>query len=93
MKLKDGHYIDEFQNEVWVQDGKYHRVGGPAYIGTDGYMAWCQNGKYHIIDGPARIWPDGSKEYWLNGKYYPQIQNEVQWKMEVQKWKRQQKED
>jgi len=89
--MKDGHYFDQLGREVWVQNGKFHRLDGPAIIDRDGAEWWCQNGPLHRDDGPARTFPDGSKEYWLNGVRYIGIQNDVLWRIEIQKMKRQEK--
>jgi len=106
--MKDGHYFDKNGTEVWVQNGKYHRLGGPAKIWKDGSQFWFQNGLNHRLDGPAIIWKNGSKvwcrynechrddgpavilqsgdkEYWLNGIQY---QNEILWRIEAQRMKR-----
>jgi len=108
--MKDGHYIDEDGDEVWVQDGEYHREDGPAVIWTDGSQFWYQNGKIHRDNGPAIISSNGDeswykngdlhredgpavitkfeKSYYLNDIPYPNIENDVLWRIEVQKMKR-----
>jgi len=68
--MKDGHYIDEDGDEVWVQDGKYHRLDGPAIIGKNGSNEWLVRGQYHRIDGPAVTWINGDEEWWLDGKQH-----------------------
>ena len=47
----------------WYQNGKLHRIGGPAVEN--------KNGERHRIDGPAIEYPDGDKEYWENGVEIP----------------------
>jgi len=90
--MKDGHYFDEAKDEVYVQNGVYHRKDGPAVILGDNSRFWYIKGKFHREDGPAVIYFNDSKEYWLNDKYYPKVKNDFQWLMEVQKMKRKQKE-
>jgi len=104
--MKNGHYFNEYQEEVWVQDGVYHRLDGPALIWKDGSQLWFRcgiyhredgpaiiyvdgsrqwfwNGKHHREDGPAIIWSHGTKYYWFKGIEYPDIKNEVQWRIKV----------
>ena len=59
-------YVIVFKND----NGKTHRVDGPAYIGTNGSKQWCLNGDFHREDGPALIWPNGDKLWCINGKHY-----------------------
>jgi len=111
--MKDGHYFDKNGNEVWVQNGKYHRLDGPAVVGhpygfqywyknglhhrldgpafilSDGSKSWYKDGMKHREDGPAVIWGNGNKQYYFESIKYPNIQNDFQWKLEVQKMKRQ----
>jgi len=94
--VQDGVYHQEdgpaiiYQNGVkeWYQNGLKHREDGPAAIFPNGPKYWYQNGKKHRIGGPAAIIRNGSKEYWLNNKHYPNIKNNVQWRIELQKMKR-----
>ncbi len=46
-------------HQYWQQDGKYHRIDGPARTlwtdaGIKTYEIWFQEGKEHRTDGPAR---------------------------------------
>ena len=74
--LNDGTVIKqdkntEITNEYIIfknDNGKTHRVDGPAIIWSNGDKSWWLNGKTHRADGPAVIWSDGSKSWWLNGK-------------------------
>jgi len=91
--MKNGHYFTEENDEVWVQNGKLHRLDGPAVIYSSGYHVWYQNGRKHREDGPATQFNITDFEYWLDGEYYPQIKNDVLWRIEVQKIKRKQKGD
>jgi len=58
----------------WYQDGKLHRIDGPAveytYGYTDGYTAWYQNGKRHREDGPAIECNTGDRYWYQNGKFH-----------------------
>lgn len=63
------------KNEVWVKDGKWHRVNNPAQIeyyssGQVYYEGWFKDGERHRVDGPAYI------EYFKNGE----IEREDWWK-------------
>src|ERR1700743_2143087 len=52
------------------ENGKLHRLDGPALIYPDhlsrGYQGWYLHGKSHRVDGPARTWNNGEEEYWQN---------------------------
>ena len=52
----------------WFQDGKLHRIDGPAIEWFDGDEHWFQKGKYHRIDGPAIEDANGYKCWYLQGK-------------------------
>ena len=55
---------------IWIQNGKLHRLDGPAAIYNNGTEFWFQNGKRHRLDGPAIEWADGT-EFWLqNDKFH-----------------------
>ena len=66
--------MQEYQVKVydyrteWFQNGKCHRLDGPAIEWVDGSKYWFQNGKYHRLDGPAIECADGSKYWYQNGK-------------------------
>jgi hypothetical protein len=65
--LVDGNYVDEEGDIVWVENGKWHRLDGPAIIRECGQMQWRQKGKYHRTDGPAGIYNDGTFAWCLDG--------------------------
>jgi len=92
-QMLDGHYIRQTTSEeVWIQDGVYHRLNGPAIVAKNGTKHWYQNGVLHREDGHASEWTEYKlKCYYLNGNHYPGIKNDLQWRIEVQKWKRNQK--
>lgn len=62
--------IYENGNKYWFQNGKAHRLDGPAIERTDGDKHWLQNGLLHRLDGPAIEWANGDKSYWIEGEYY-----------------------
>jgi hypothetical protein len=47
--------IREGSRTKWLQDGKRHRLDGPAITETNGTLKWFLNEKYHRLDGPAVI--------------------------------------
>ncbi len=55
--------------QYW-ENGKLHRLNGPAIIYPDGHRAYYQNGKRHNLNGPAVIYAIGMVEYWIDGVYY-----------------------
>ena len=49
--MPDGHWIDRSGDEVWIKDGNYYRVDGPAIIYANGRMDWfINNWFYRSID-------------------------------------------
>jgi hypothetical protein len=67
--------MQEYQVKVyddkteWYQNGKCHRLDGPAVEYASGYKAWWLNGERHRLDGPAIECEDGSKEWYIEGEY------------------------
>ena len=56
----------------WINDnGKHHRLDGPAVEWNNGNKEWWLNGQRHRVDGPAEISDDGVLFWYLNGFYYP----------------------
>lgn len=53
--------------ERWYEDGKLHRLNGPAVIGPDGREIWYKDGLPHRQSGPAFIDSDGRQEWWIDG--------------------------
>ena len=59
----------------WYQNGKLHRLDGPAVIGKN-YNEWYQNGELHRLDGPASIIVDNrtrkyiERSWFQNGKLH-----------------------
>ena len=50
------------------QDGKLHRIHGPAVTRPNGTRVWYQNGQLHRTDGPAVVFSHGERQYWINGR-------------------------
>jgi len=57
-------------NKAWYQNGKRHRLDGPAVEYANGGKGkfWYQNDKLHRLDGPAVEYSDGYKEWFIEGK-------------------------
>ncbi len=66
--------INEYGDKFWYQNGKRHRIDGPAVERINGDKFWFQNNKRHRVDGPAIEHANGDKEWWYNnkliGKYF-----------------------
>ena len=54
----------------WFQNGKRHRLDGPACEYANGNKTWFQNDKRHRLDGPAIEYADGGKVWCQNGEYH-----------------------
>ena len=54
-------------SKKWYQNGKLHRLDGPAVEQFDGTKVWYQNGQLHRLDGPAVEYPNGDKSWWFDG--------------------------
>ena len=59
-------YVDGAK--IWYQNGKLHRLDGPACEYADGSMAWYQDGNLHREDGPASEYADEYKFWFIEGK-------------------------
>ena len=63
------------------QQGKIHRVLGPAVINRRGDKFWYINGQSHRLDGPGAEWIDGTNWWYLFGvrmtedEYYKQLRS------------------
>lgn len=55
---------------AWFQNGKRHRLDGPAIEFTDGNRSWWQNDKLHRLDGPAVEFADGYREWYQKGQLH-----------------------
>jgi hypothetical protein len=67
------------QKLFFNEQGKLHRLDGPAILFFDGYEEWYLNGKLHREDGPAITYISGHKQWYLNGDLF----YEDEWKQEV----------
>ena len=65
-------YVFKFPNgdNTWYQNGKKHRLDGPAVIKSNGTEKWFIKGKKHRLDGPAIIRADGVEWWYQNGKIH-----------------------
>jgi hypothetical protein len=54
----------------WYQNGKLHRLDGPAIEKSNGTKIWYKNGMFHRLDGPAYIETKGFNSHYINGKQY-----------------------
>lgn len=52
----------------YLEDGKLHRMRGPAIKFKSGVEWWMQDGKLHRENGPAIVGEKEVLEYWLNGR-------------------------
>ena len=62
--------VEDNGDKFWYQNGKFHRLDGPAIEYADGDKAWYQNGKLHRLDGPAVEFANGDDEWWQNGELH-----------------------
>ena len=69
--------VDEYGNQYWYLNGKWHSEDGPAVIWADGTKRWYLNGKRHREDGPAVIKANGDEEWWINGIQHDRISNKI----------------
>jgi hypothetical protein len=52
------------------QQGKRHRLEGPAVEYPDGGGEYWVDGKRHRLEGPAVEYSNGGKEYWVDGELH-----------------------
>ena len=57
-------------SKYYFQNGKLHRLDGPAVEYSDGAKQWYQNNQLHRLDGPAVIYSNGTKEWYFYGKFF-----------------------
>jgi hypothetical protein len=62
--------VEDNGDKFWYQNGKFHRLDGPAVEYADGHKTWYQYGKYHRLDGPAIEGANGYKVWHQNGKLH-----------------------
>ena len=58
--------VDDSGTKRWFQNGKFHRLDGPAVEYTNGTFAWFKCGKIHRLDGPAVLWDNGDTNWFIN---------------------------
>jgi len=68
--IQDGNYTTFCGDQIYVQDGEYHREDGPAVIFKDGSQFWYKNGVHHREDGPAIVGCGCTKEWYQNGELH-----------------------
>jgi hypothetical protein len=54
--------------QEWRQNGKLHRLDGPAVIYPNGRQEWWMDGDLHREDGPAIIDHDDSQMWYQYGR-------------------------
>ena len=71
---------------IWHQNGKRHRLDGPAMEYVSGTKLWYKNGKLHRLDGPAchfyngtECWYEDGKRHRLDGPAVERAFNVKQW--------------
>src|ERR1039458_2490365 len=67
MRTSDQEKVVDHESTIkYYQDGKFHRVGGPAVEYATGRKEWWQEGKKHRIGGPAVEHANGGVEWWVH---------------------------
>ena len=59
----------------WRQNGKLHRLDGPALEHANDDKLWYQNGLRHRLNGPAVEWADGDKWWYINGVRMTEVEH------------------
>ena len=77
VKIKDN------GDKFWYQNGKLHRLDGPACEYADGDKTWYQNGDLHRLDGPAIEHADEYKFWFIEGKELTEEEFNARNKVEV----------
>lgn len=54
-------------------EGRYHRLDGPAIVYEDGTQEFYYLDLLHNRNGAAVVYPDGRREYWLDGTRYDYV--------------------
>lgn len=63
-----GSYIDKNGCIIYLEKGRFHRVGGPAIKYANGSEFWFEDNWRHRVDGPAVIVFD--KQFKATERYY-----------------------
>jgi len=61
-------------NKFWYQNGKLHRLDGPAVEYANGEQSWYQNGLHHRLDGPAIECLNGEQSWFIEGVEYTEVE-------------------
>ena len=72
----------EWRNE----EGRLHRLDGPAVEWETKTRKWYKNGILHRVDGPAIEWFDGSKEWYLDGELHRVDGPAIEWSDGAEDW-------
>jgi hypothetical protein len=70
----------------WYQNGKLHRLDGPAIEWADGDKEWFQNSQRHRLDGPTVEWANGSKSWYVNNQRHRLDGPAVEWSDGSKSW-------
>jgi hypothetical protein len=81
LKLRSG--CTKYQDglEEWYEDGKLHRIDGPAIIEPNGVRRWYQNGMLHRIGGPAIEYSSAMKGWFFEGQRHRIDGPAVEWEL------------
>lgn len=82
LKSEPRHYRDHGETAWLTEDGKFHRIGGPADEFDNGDKVFYVNNKRHNEEGAAIQLADGRNFYYLEGVEMTQ----KQWAKEVKKY-------
>jgi len=78
--------VNDNGDKWWRQNGKFHRLDGPACEYVSGDKSWYQNGMRHREDGPAFEDADGYKEWCQNDKLHRLDGPAVEWSNGDKEW-------
>lgn len=77
----------EYGNKVWRnEEGKLHRLDGPAVEYADGTKVWMVEGKFHRLDGPAEELANGTKAWYVDGKCHRLDGPAIEWADGDKEW-------
>lgn len=60
----------EGSHKTHHQNGKLHRLEGPALEYSNGHKEYWVDGKRHRLDGPAIEYHNSYRAYWVEGKLH-----------------------
>ncbi len=55
--------VTDSGTQEWRQNGKLHRLDGPAVTTAAGTQVWRKEGQLHRLDGPAVVFANGGLEW------------------------------